>query len=237
LCNFNIELLYNNKNEFIYKYKNIVKKDIMNNNYIKNEIDLFEKINNSNESDIIYIKDYLTISMQENIIEKLEKIDWQSVEYQMYGKTITTPRKTFCYGQFEDNKYIVKWKGKEFETEPFPKWLKEIRNNIENDTKLEFNSCILNLYEDNNDSISFHVDAEKFLRHNTIASLSIGNSRTFKYKKDGKINSIELQSGSLSLLLNGLEHSIPKSKNIKNIRYNITFRCLKDNYGLGNYYR
>lgn len=132
---------------------------------------------------------------------------------------------------------IVKWKGIEFETDPFPQWLKEIKNNIESDTKLEFNSCILNMYEDNNDSISFHVDAERFLKHNAIASLSLGDSRIFKYKKNGKINTIELKSGSLSLLLNGLEHSIPKSKNIQNIRYNITFRCLKDNHGLGNYYR
>lgn len=199
---------------------------------IKEQIQSF-----GNQANLVYEPRYFSESEQQELISHLDNINWQRVIYKARGTTIRTPRLTFCYGQLGETQEEVQWKGKSFKTEPFPNWLQQICNRIQNDSGLIFNACILNCYENGSDSITWHVDAEKFLAHANVASISLCQPRTFKYRVNGKVHSVHLESGSLSILVNGLEHSVPKvPKQQLSKRYNITLRQVKGKEGLGNYY-
>jgi len=94
------------------------------------------------------------------------------------------------------------------------------------------NSCLLNLYRDGKDSNGWHSDDEKELGRNpTIASLSLGASRVFKFRskeEKSKIKSLVIEPGSL-LLMKGetqhnWQHQLPKTSKKVTARINLTFR-------------
>ena len=62
--------------------------------------------------------------------------------------------------------------------------LNEIRKNVERVTKSVFNSCLVNLYENERDYVAFHADDEEIFGDSpTIASLSFGATRRFLMKR------------------------------------------------------
>ena len=99
------------------------------------------------------------------------------------------------------------------------------------DTK--FNSCLLNLYHDGNEGVTWHSDGEKTLGINpVIGSLSFGAERKFlfKHKRTKEIVSIILDHGSLLIMKDKTQlnwiHSLPISKKIFQPRINLTFRTI-----------
>lgn len=96
-----------------------------------------------------------------------------------------------------------------------------------------FNYCLMNYYENGKIGLSPHSDDIKSLEPNSsIASLSIGAERVFKFipKLGGMPTPIVLQSGSL-LTMNTknqemMKHEVPKSSTSEP-RLNLTFRCVK----------
>jgi alkylated DNA repair dioxygenase AlkB len=111
--------------------------------------------------------------------------------------------------------------------------LLELKELVQNQTNSTFNSCLLNLYRDGNEGMSWHSDDEKALgKDSTIASLSLGAERKFalRHKRTGETVSVVLEDGSL-LLMKGAtqtywQHSLPKSKKITTPRINLTFRTI-----------
>lgn len=62
--------------------------------------------------------------------------------------------------------------------------LNQIKDLIEGSTGLRFNSMLGNLYRDGHDSVAWHSDDEKSLGPDpTIASVSLGDTRTFQMRK------------------------------------------------------
>jgi len=94
-----------------------------------------------------------------------------------------------------------------------------------------FNSCLLNLYHDGTEGMTWHSDAEHELKkHGAIASLSFGAQRKFAFKHKETKEKIELvlEDGSL-LLMKGVTqdywlHCLAPSKRITTPRINLTFR-------------
>ena len=97
-----------------------------------------------------------------------------------------------------------------------------------------FNSVLLNLYRNGNDSISWHTDAEKELGVNpVIASVNFGATRKFQLrhiKTKGKLE-LELSHGSVLIMQGELQHfwhhQVPKTSKTVNERINLTFRVIK----------
>ena len=111
----------------------------------------------------------------------------------------------------------------------------KIREKIEKISKIKFNSVLLNLYRSGSDSVSWHSDDEPELGKNpVIGSLSLGETRQFqmkhKFNRDLK-QKILLQHGSFLLMRGKTQHhwlhQIPKRKNLKGERINLTFRVIK----------
>jgi alkylated DNA repair dioxygenase AlkB len=158
-------------------------------------------------------------------------VSWKQESMNMYGKRINFPRLTAWYGDI-DKPYS--FSGITLNPLPWSRALLEIKKKIEPKAAVCFNSVLLNLYRDGNDSISWHTDAEPELGANpVIASVNFGETRNFQLRHihtKEKIE-IELTHGSLLIMQSELQHfwqhQVPKTaKKIKD-RINLTFRVIK----------
>lgn len=116
---------------------------------------------------------------------------------------------------------------------PWTKELVELKQMIEDKTGEKFNSCLLNLYYNGDEGMSWHSDAEKELKkYGTIGSLSLGAERkfTFKHKETKETISLILENGSLLLMKGHTQtswlHRLPPTKLISTPRINLTFRTI-----------
>jgi alkylated DNA repair dioxygenase AlkB len=100
----------------------------------------------------------------------------------------------------------------------------------------EYNSVLVNLYRDGNDSVSWHADNEEINGSEpVIASVSLGATRRFdlRHKETSETVRVDLEDGSL-LVMSGLSqhcwvHQIAKTKAKVGPRINLTFRRVVSN--------
>lgn len=160
-----------------------------------------------------------------------ENIDWRQDEMRMYGKIIKFPRLTAWYG---DNDKNYSFSGLTLNPKSWTSELLSIKDRIEIKAKCSFNSVLLNLYRNGQDSISWHHDNEKELGENpVIASVNFGETRTFQFRhiKTKEKQEIDLKHGSLLVMMGKMQHNwqhqIPKTKKNIDARINLTFRTIK----------
>ncbi len=179
----------------------------------------------------LFVPNFFTKIESDNFLKTLkENILWKQESMNMYGKRIDFPRLTAWYG---DNDKPYKFSGITLQPLPWTTEILAIKNKIEPQAKVIFNSVLLNRYRDGNDSISWHTDAEPELGKNPlIASVNFGDTRKFQLRH---INTkekleIELSHGSLLIMQGELQHfwqhQVPKTKEIKKERINLTFRVI-----------
>lgn len=159
----------------------------------------------------------------------LASIDWQTEQLKLYGRQITVPRLMAWHG--EPNVHY-RYSGVDHVTRPWTRELQEVREVIESRAGHTFNSVLLNLYRDGNDSMSWHSDDEPEMGEQpVIASLSLGAERDFQLRHrqhpERKLT-INLPHGSLLLMRGNLQrdwqHQLPKRKRVTEPRVNLTFR-------------
>lgn len=181
----------------------------------------------------IYIPNFYKKAIADDLLKVLKNsIEWKQESMNMYGKEVKFPRLTAWYGD-DDKPYS--FSGIKLEPLSWTKELVQIKDDIEPICKTSFNSVLLNLYRDGNDSISWHTDAEKELGRNPIiASVNFGAERVFQLKHVHTQEKIEilLQHGSLLVMMGELQHywkhQVPKSKKVTLPRINLTFRVIRD---------
>ena len=159
-----------------------------------------------------------------------ETIEWKHDEIIMFGKRLTTTRKVAWYG---DKQYLYTYSGITKQALLWTPELKELKALVEKLSGDTFNSCLLNLYHDGNEGMSWHSDDEKMIRKDsTIASVSFGAERkfSFKHKQTGETVSLNLENGSLLLMKGTCQthwlHALPKTRKITTPRINLTFRTI-----------
>lgn len=156
------------------------------------------------------------------------EVSWRSDTIKMFGKEFEQKRKVAWVG---DNFVKYTYSKIQMIATGWTNELKKIRERIDEDFHHNFNSCLVNLYRDGEDHMSYHADNEKELRINpVIFSLSLGESRDFyfKHNESKEVVKLQLNNGDL-LIMQGQtqdcwKHSIPKRSRIKNPRLNLTFR-------------
>lgn len=202
------------------------------------QLDLFNSENNEpklikvEDGEYMYIPNFFNKKESDLFLSLLlEKIEWKQEEMNMYGKLLKFPRLTAWYG---DNDKAYSFSGIKLSPSSWSEELLEIKNKIEPECDVLFNSVLLNLYRDGNDSISWHTDAEKELGKNPlIASVNFGASRKFqlRHKETKEKIEIELKHGSLLIMKGELQHfwqhQVPKTKKVVRNRINLTFRLIK----------
>lgn len=160
----------------------------------------------------------------------LENILWRNDEAVLYGKKIITKRKVAWYGE-KPFKYTYSNTTKT--ALPWTEELLALKALVEDKTNETFNSCLLNLYHDGTEGMTWHSDGEKDLKKNgAISSLSFGAERkfSFKHKENKETLSLILQHGSLLVMKDETQsnwlHCLPATKKVLLPRINLTFRSI-----------
>jgi alkylated DNA repair dioxygenase AlkB len=180
---------------------------------------------------VVYYKNLLTINEANQYFDcLLNTIEWKNDQALIYGKLIITKRKVAWYG---DTDFEYTYSKTTKRALPWTTELIELKKMIEELTGEKFNSCLLNLYHNGDEGMTWHSDAEKVLKKNgAIASLSIGAERkfSFKHKETKETISLILENGSLLVMKGSTQtywlHRLPPTKLISTPRINLTFRSI-----------
>lgn len=166
------------------------------------------------------------------LTELIHTIPWRQDWITVYGRSLPQPRLTAWYG---DPGKSYTYSGITLIPMPWTPTLLELKAMTEALARVAFNSVLLNLYRNGNDSMGWHSDDEPELGENPIiGSLSLGETRRFmlrhRYQKELK-HQMELTSGSF-LLMRGTtqhywQHHVPKTKRPVGPRINLTFRAIR----------
>jgi alkylated DNA repair dioxygenase AlkB len=157
--------------------------------------------------------------------------EWRHETLRLWGKSVEQPRLTAWYG---DAGRTYSYSGLQLQAHPWTPLLLAIKQDIEALTGDDFNSVLLNLYRDGQDSVAWHSDDEAELGPRpVIASLSLGATRTFKFrhKQNGHMVSIVLHDGCLLRMAGDTQHcwkhAVLKEKPPTGPRINLTFRHIR----------
>ena len=189
-------------------------------------------LNQMHNGEYIYLPNFFSRIESDSLFKTLRKdIQWKQESMNMYGKKIDFPRLTAWYG---DNDKPYSFSGITLQPLPWNSEILEIKNKIEPKANVAFNSVLLNLYRNGNDSISWHTDAEPELGINPIiASVNFGETRKFQLRhiKTKEKLEIELTHGSVLIMQGELQHywqhQVPKTSKTVGERINLTFRVIK----------
>ncbi|HEY1100507.1 MAG TPA: alpha-ketoglutarate-dependent dioxygenase AlkB, partial [Myxococcota bacterium] len=155
----------------------------------------------------------------------LTEVPWSNDEAVINGQRIVVPRKVAWYG---DDAWFYTYSGTTKQALTWTPTLLAVKARVEDVVGVAFNACLLNLYENGDQGVSWHSDDEAALgRNTTIASLSLGATRRFdfKHKRDGRRASIDLDDGRLIVMTGATQthwlHQIPKQRTIRSARLNL----------------
>jgi len=148
----------------------------------------------------------------------------------IFGKEINAPRLEAFYSK---NKQNYSYSGQTLQGNIFTPMIEDICMEVEAFTGACFNSVLINVYRDGQDSNGWHSDNEKELGINpVIASLSFGASRNihFRHNKTNLKKTIEMENGSIMVMGGTIQHhwkhQVPKTSKVKSTRINMTFRWI-----------
>lgn len=157
-----------------------------------------------------------------------KEIAWQEKKIKLFGKEVMQPRLVAWYG---DEGIAYTYSGVTQYALPWTEALQTTRTKVQTITGQSFNSVLLNLYRDGQDSMGWHSDNERELGKNPIiASISLGENRKFRFRnKTNRDIRYSFDLGGNSLLLMGentqtyWQHALPKTQYAE-ARINLTFR-------------
>ncbi len=159
----------------------------------------------------------------------LETIDWQQEHALLFGRKIAVPRLTAWYGS-----HGYGYSGIHHEPAELTPTLTTLKSMAETVTGGHFNSVLINLYRDGQDSMGWHSDDEPVLGPEPeIASLSLGATRRFhlKHRTSGKRVDLDLAHGSCLIMRGRCQacwrHQLPKTRKRVGPRINLTFRMIR----------
>ena len=167
-------------------------------------------------------------------MERLRKeIEWEQHRIKIFGQWVDCPRLSAWYG---DPGAMYSYSSLSLTPIAWTPTLLEVRNQLAETIERPFNSVLLNLYRNGNDSMGWHSDDEWELGLNpVIASISLGDSRMmkFRHRSDPEVSkfALELSTGSLLIMAGTTQkywhHEIPKTKKVVSERLNLTFRLIQ----------
>jgi len=159
----------------------------------------------------------------------MRDVPWEHRAIKIFGKEVMQPR---LVAWFADAGQTYRYSGLSLAANEWNPALLAIRQKIKKLCGIQFNSALLNLYRNGNDTVGWHRDNETELgAQPVIVSVSLGAPRNFVFRsyhhKETKIK-LNLGSGSL-LLMTGetqeyWEHTLPRAPKVLEPRLNITFR-------------
>ncbi|UOQ73516.1 alpha-ketoglutarate-dependent dioxygenase AlkB family protein [Hymenobacter cellulosilyticus] len=166
------------------------------------------------------------------LTELTASVAWRQEPIRLFGKEVLQPRLTAWYG---DAGAQYSYSGLTWQPLPWTPPLQQLREQVEAACGTSFNSVLLNLYRNGQDSMGWHADNEPELGPApVIASVSLGAVRRFRLRpRDPQRTpheplTLELASGSLLVMRGPTQqhwlHAVPKTARPAGPRLNLTFR-------------
>jgi alkylated DNA repair dioxygenase AlkB len=176
-----------------------------------------------------YVPAFLGVATADDLLQALrDQLPWRQHPIRMFGRELLQPRLiAWC----SDPAVSYCYSGTRLAAEPWHPQLLPLRERLQTELAVPFNSVLLNAYRNGQDAMGWHADDEPELGHQPcIASLSLGQARTMRLRRRGGGASIGclLEHGSL-LVMRGdsqtdWQHAIPRSRRQMQLRINLTFR-------------
>ncbi len=197
----------------------------------KTTLDKNSSLIKANNLSVKYIENFFDFDQSQLYMKHLTNdIKWKREKIRMWGKEIVTKKRIAWYAD-EGKSYT--YSGSTFYPVQWDEVLLEIKKQVEQHIRFQFNSVLLNEYKSGEVGMGWHSDDEKELGIDPIiASLSFGANRDFifKHKTDKSFEKIKihLKSGSLLIMSGSTQHywkhSLPKRLKVRDPRVNLTFR-------------
>lgn len=180
--------------------------------------------------DITIIQGFIPKDATKGIFDRLlSTINWQN-ELVIAG----TDQKTKIHRKMSyvtDKTVTYAYANLQLQGETWTPELLEIRDKVQARLGIDFNSVLLNLYEDGKDEIKWHSDKEKQLGDNpVIACVNLGATRNFWFleKSTGMKSARAVADGDLLIMGGNCQrnylHAILKEKKVTEPRMSLTFR-------------
>lgn len=157
--------------------------------------------------------------------ELIADLAWSRPTVRVYGVEHVVPREVCVMGR------AYGYSGSTSTTIVAPLLVSVLRDRLEREHGLVFNSCLANLYRDGSHRIGWHADDERCLGEDpVIASVSFGSTRTFRVRHNLSRQTwdIPLADGDLLIMGAGVQraykHAIHATKAAVGPRVNLTFR-------------
>jgi len=157
-------------------------------------------------------------------------IPWRQESLKIAGKLRAIPRLQ-CWMGDQSSEYG--YSGVRLTPCPWHETVKTIHDRVTALCGSTFNSVLINLYRNGQDSVAWHADDESELGDSPrIASVSLGAERIFELKQKNQTPSkkyqLPLRHGSLLIMGGTMQqhwlHQLPKVKGLQEARINLTFR-------------
>ncbi|QVV68001.1 alpha-ketoglutarate-dependent dioxygenase AlkB [Synechococcus sp. LA31] len=157
---------------------------------------------------------------------------WQQPLVTVYGKQHRTPRLT-CW--VADPGCSYRYSGLQQEIHPWTRDLETLRDLLQQQLEVRFNSLLLNRYRDGADRMGWHADDEAELDDQApIASLSLGVARDLRFRPRRGTEAafaVNLADGDLLVMdppsQNHWQHALPPRARVVAERINLTFRVIR----------
>ena len=181
-----------------------------------------------------YFPQWLSSQESDSLLSRLQSdIAWQQPSLTIYGKRHPIPRLQAWMG---NRAHTYRYSGTDFTSETWPGYLALLAATLSDTAGVQFNSVLLNLYRNGQDSMGWHSDDEPELGEApVIASLSLGAERDFTLRPCGaarQAHSLRLEHGSLLIMKAGMQshwqHALPRRARVTEPRINLTFRRIID---------
>lgn len=190
------------------------------------------------DANVSLVPGYLSAAQGRKLFDTLiDSLDWEQPRLKMFGREVLSPRLHAWHG---DDDAHYRWSGRVWQPKPWPPALGRLRDRLQRQLSIRFNSCLVNRYRSGEDAMGWHADDEPELGLNpVIASISIGAVREFDFQHRGlrDLNGaaakhrIPLADGSLLLMFGETQqhwkHRIRRQRNVSGERLNLTFRVVR----------
>ncbi len=159
------------------------------------------------------------------------EISWLSGWVKMFGKTHKIPRKQ---AWMSNNQAPYTYSHQRLDSQGWPNELEQLKQWLQQDLKQQFNSCLLNRYQNGQEHMGWHADDEPELGPKAhVAIISLGQDRDLLIKEKQSRKSyfsIRLEHGSLLYMPAPMQqhwlHALPKRslRSHPGTRISLTFR-------------
>lgn len=159
--------------------------------------------------------------------------DWQRHRSRLFGREVELPRLTAWWG---DPEARYRYSGISHVAQGWPRFVEALRDRLQAELGLCFNSVLANRYRDGREYMGWHSDDERDLGERpAIASVSFGAERRFlmRHRNRKEVATFEWVLGHGSLLLMAgdtqrhWKHRLPPMTRCRGERVNLTFRQVR----------